>query len=194
MVLRLVEEYGDHFYQFMVSKRYLFIKEFGEGIVDGRLTQLIESYFNEKSEEVDLAEVKRVYEDIFPSRKAGPLYDYFEMNYFELQGRESRYIEKAAEYVKKYPSLQWNVLNELAWAFYEKIDDVSALKMAVKWARKSIEQNDNHYNNDTLAALYFKLGDQKRATKFAEKAIALARTAGEDYSATEGLLEKIRRM
>jgi len=194
MVLRIVEEYDDRFYRFLVDKRYLFIKEFGDRIVDGRLNQLIESHFNEMEDGADLAEVKQVYQDVFPSRKSGPFFDYYEMNYLERTGKTGQYIEKAKSYVKKYPSLSWNSLNELAWAFYEKIDDQSALKRAVKWARKSIGLNDNHYNNDTLAALYYKLGNQKRATKYAEKAINLAKTAGEDPSETESLLNKIKSM
>jgi thioredoxin-related protein len=194
MVLRMVNKYNDRYYRNIVEKRYLYIKEFGEGIVDGNLTRIIEEYFNEMGENVSLTEVKQVYEEVFPSRKSEPLFDYFEMNYFDRTGNTTRYIEKAKTYVKKYTYLSWSSLNELAWAFYEKVDDQSALKIAVKWARKSIDQNNNHYNNDTLAALYYKLGNQKKALKYAERAIELANAAGEDPSETERLLSNIKNL
>ena len=68
------------------------------------------------------------------------------------------------------------------------------LEKAVKWAEKSVELEDAYYNNDTLASLYYKTGDKKKAKKAAEHAIELAKENGEDYSATKELLDKIKKM
>ena len=48
------------------------------------------------------------------------------------------------------------------------------------------------YTNDTLAALYYRLGKRGKAIKTAERAILLARTNGEDYRDTQRLLDEIR--
>ena len=68
------------------------------------------------------------------------------------------------------------------------------LEKAVKWAEQSVEMEDGYYNNDTLASLYFKVGNKKKAKKAAEHAIELAKQDGEDYSATKELLDKIMNM
>ena len=104
------------------------------------------------------------------------------------------YAPKAVEYFKKYPSEDYNQLNEAAWAFYESVEDAAMLKEAVKWAEKSVQLRSLYFNNDTLASLYYKTGDQKKAQKTAEKAIELAKADGEDYAATQELLEKIKKM
>jgi hypothetical protein len=51
-----------------------------------------------------------------------------------------------------------------------------------------------YYNNDTVAALYYKLGKKGKALKYASKAIALAKETGEDYSSTAMLLDNIKKM
>ena len=67
------------------------------------------------------------------------------------------------------------------------------LKEALKWAQRSVAMDDKSYNNDTLAALYFKLGKKNKAIKTAEKAIRLAEATGEDSSSTQELLQQIRK-
>jgi thioredoxin-related protein len=109
-------------------------------------------------------------------------------------GEQGQYPAKAISYYKKYPSEDFQELNEAAWYFYENVEDKNQLKEAVKWAQKSVQLNNLYFNNDTLAALYYKIGDRKNARKYAEKAIALAKAGDEDYTATEELLEKIKKM
>jgi hypothetical protein len=79
----------------------------------------------------------------------------------------------------------------MAWAFYEKTDDVSYLKQACKWAKKSIKQNSSFYNNDTAAAVCYKLKQKKKALKYANKAIELAKKENSDYAETADLKKKI---
>lgn len=194
LVAQLVSEYQDPYYNFMVEKRHLFIKEFGEGRVDGTILRQIENYLFSKIEEINMKEVKEIYDRTFPSSKAGPFFDNFELNYYDALGKKEIYIEKARQYVKKYPNLSANALNSLAWNFYEKIDDKQAIKWAIKWAKKSIALESSYYNNDTLAALYYKQKKKKQALKYATKAIDLAKANGMDFSETSALLEKIQQL
>ncbi len=119
---------------------------------------------------------------------------YFEMSLYRAQQDSENFGKKAVEYYNKYPSDDSEELNTLAWSFYEQIEDKNLLKEALMWSEKSVKLDDNYYNNDTLAALYYKLGDKKKAKKTAEKAIKLAKAEEEDYSATEELLKEIKKM
>lgn len=191
IVSQMVKEYDDEYYRYMVEKRHLFIREFGEGSIDGFLQSYIQRKLYQEVENLDLDMAKNIYTKTFPTSKAVPYYDQFEMNYYDNVGNKGLYIEKAQAYVKNYPSLSWSTLNSIAWNFYEKIDDKRALRKAVKWAKKSVTLDSNSFNNDTLAALYYKLGKKKQALKSANVAVELAQAAGQDYSETTKLIEKI---
>ena len=67
------------------------------------------------------------------------------------------------------------------------------MKKALAWAEKSVKLHESYYNTDTAAALLSKLGEKKKAIKMAERAIELAKTAGEDYSATQLLLDQLKK-
>jgi thiol-disulfide isomerase/thioredoxin len=107
------------------------------------------------------------------------------------------FVENIIPFVNKYMMDNNEMLNNYAWAFYENenITDKEALKNAASWAKKAVELNDNYYNNDTYAAVLYKLGsDKETAQKAAEKAIEFAKKAGADYGATVEMLEKIKNM
>ena len=80
----------------------------------------------------------------------------------------------------------------MAWNFYETTDDKNYLKSALNWASTSVNENSNYMNNDTAAAVAFKLGDKKKATYYAKQAIKLAKESGEDFEETSKLLAKIQ--
>ena len=194
IVLSVANTYKDEYYQDIVQRKHLYIKEFGQSAVFGKLTRIIEKYLYQDLETLKLADAKEIYETTFPSSKAAPFYDSFELDYYDARGQKEKYTEATKAYVKRYPNLTWSALNSLAWNFYLKIEDQKALKKAVKWVKKSINQESNHYNNDTLAALYYKLEKKGPATKYAERAIKLAKEAGADYSETAEMLEKINKL
>jgi thioredoxin-related protein len=194
LIAQLASEYDDPYFNFIVNKRHLFIKEFGEGRVDGIILRHIENHLLTNIEKVDMVKAKQIYDQTFPSSKAGVYFDNFELDYYDALGQKDIYIDKARNYVKKNPNLSATALNSLAWNFYEKIDDKKALKWATKWAQKSVDLEDGYYNNDTLAALYYKQHNKKKALKYAQKAIELAKATGLDFSETSALLEQINQL
>lgn len=86
----------------------------------------------------------------------------------------------------------WQTLNEKAWAIYENETDKTKLAEALEIARKSIAMQENYYNTDTYAHLAYKAGKKDEALKMAERALELGKTSGEDTSATQALIKKIR--
>ncbi|NND31792.1 MAG: DUF255 domain-containing protein [Saprospiraceae bacterium] len=194
MVAQLTKEYGDLYYNYMVEKRLLFIKEFGEGRVDGTILRFIQNHLNDQLGNLQMDDAREIFNSTFPPSKAALYFDRFEMNYYDAIGNEEKYIEKSQQYVKSNPNLSANELNTIAWNYYEKVDSPKALKWAIKLAKKSITLDSNYFNNDTLAALYYKQGNKKKATRYALMAIKLAQADEADYSETEALLEKINRL
>lgn len=87
--------------------------------------------------------------------------------------------------------LGWSELNEYAWNAYLNETDKGKLQTALQWALQSVSKESNFYNNDTVAHLYYKLGNKKDARKYAETALKLGKAAGEDVKETEELLRKL---
>lgn len=111
----------------------------------------------------------------------------------------SRRMENTADemfytvaYMDKYFEKQdWSSLNEYAWFIFENSEDKDHLKKALGWALQSVKLENNFYNNDTVAHLYFKLGDKKNAKLYAQTAVKFGKEAGENTGPTEELLKKL---
>lgn len=84
-----------------------------------------------------------------------------------------------------------NELNSIAWNFFENATDKVALNKALLWAKQSVKLQEGYANTDTVANLYFKLGDKANTKVWASKAIELAKKEGEDYAETQTLLDKV---
>ncbi|MFP4529347.1 MAG: hypothetical protein ACLFQX_12430, partial [Candidatus Kapaibacterium sp.] len=61
------------------------------------------------------------------------------------------------------------------------------------WVERSIELNSNYANQDTYAAILYKLGEYEKALKHANLALEMARKEGKETPAeTVELREKIK--
>lgn len=103
----------------------------------------------------------------------------------------TQYATLAQSYFGDGSKAEASELNSAAWRFYEKIDDKKALLHAVKWAEQSVKLDESYANTDTLAHLYFKVGDKANAKKWALRSIELGKKDNEDVTDTEKLLKKL---
>lgn len=114
-----------------------------------------------------------------------------QMTFFYAMQDWKSYAETTVKFVERYALDNPSLLNQYAWGFFETVSDKSMLEHAARWAKKSTELNDAFYNNDTHAAVLYKLGKKAEAKKVAEHAIELGKKGGEDVKETEELLKKI---
>lgn len=88
----------------------------------------------------------------------------------------------------------WNnseELNNLAWYYYNYVDDPAGLQIALECVKRSMELDKNYNNTDTYAALLFKTGENTKALKVAKEAIEIAKANDEDYETTTDLINEI---
>ena len=106
---------------------------------------------------------------------------------------KNEYQRLAMEYYKdgSSPEFSSNELNSMAWNFFENATEKSTLNKALLWAKQSVKLEEGYANSDTVANLYFKIGDKTNAKTWATKAIELAKKEGEDYAETQALLDKL---
>lgn len=114
-----------------------------------------------------------------------------ELEYYKGVEDWKAYSKHASAYLGKNEVENYNLLNSIAWTFYEQIDNKKLLKQAEGWAQESIAINSNYHNNDTYAALLYKQGKIDEAYTAAEKAMTIAKYKRQDYTATKKLMEKI---
>ncbi|MCB0550429.1 MAG: thioredoxin fold domain-containing protein [Phaeodactylibacter sp.] len=194
LIFESAESADSKLFDYIIEKRAAFAELYGEYNVLGKLQQMIISSLDPSgTPEETLAKADAQFQKAFPE-DAAMMSANFRMNYFRMLGQVDEFAETAINYYEKYGSESSMELNNIAWSFFENVEDQKMLEKAVKWAEKSVELEDAYYNNDTLASLYYKTGDKKKAKKAAEHAIELAKENGEDYSATKELLDKIKKM
>lgn len=102
-----------------------------------------------------------------------------------------QYKSLAQTVAKKHADDDWELLNSIAWTYYEQFDDRADLKKAVNWAEKSVEIEAHYYNLDTYGMLLAKLGESQDAKIQLASAIEKANEEGLDASATEKALQEI---
>ncbi len=193
LVFQAADDPADPYFQEIIKHREAYEAMYNEQYVSGKLQRVIAlSLDEEESEAAMMQKAESLFTKAYPDNP-GPVYANFRMRYYQAN-RPELYPQAAVDYLKEYPSEDANELNAIAWSFYEDVDDEAMLKEAVKWAESSVALNSTFYNNDTLAALYYKLGKKQKAKAAAEKAIKMAKASGEDYSETKELLEKIERL
>ena len=61
-------------------------------------------------------------------------------------------------------------------------------------ALESVEQESVFANNDTVAALYYKMGEKEEALAYAKIAIDLGKKEGADVSETQEMLRLIKKL
>lgn len=181
-------------FDYVVKNKDAFAERYGKTVVTKKVMDLIYGAVRDTKEKSSLVQLDEMFAKAFPE-EAEKMSAKYRLTYYRQAGDREKYAESAINYYSKFKNeVTSEELNETAWTFYEVIDDKAQLKKAVGWTKKSIKMDNNYYNNDTLAALYYKLGKKKCALKAGNKAVAMGRETGQDISETENLLKRIQGM
>ncbi|MDZ4682830.1 MAG: thioredoxin domain-containing protein [Saprospiraceae bacterium] len=186
-IFQYVESADSKLFDHLIKNKAAFEQTFGKEVVMGKVEQLIAQKVLE-GDQPDLKVADALYAKVYPEM-AGEMSARFRMNYYQMTGDMNNFAQSAVAFFDKYPSKDMMQLNNVAWAFYESVTDKAMLKKAVGWAKASIKLDAQYFNSDTLAALYYKIGDKKKSKKAALAAIEIAKKNGEDYSGTEQFLK-----
>ncbi len=101
------------------------------------------------------------------------------MNYERLKDFKG-YASVAQENVQNYLWDDANELNNVAWTFYEKVEDQQALLSALRWAQRAVELAPEHHILDTYAHLLAETGKKEKALEV--ELMALEKAQAEEAS------------
>ncbi len=194
MIIMTIDSPNSPFFDYLVENRADFQELFGTTAINEFVVNLINRELLKGERTLPAPQqMKELYTKAYPSL-APMLSARFEMNYYRMSGDQEKFVDAAIRYTNAFGMEDADQLNEVAWNFYESVEDQAALAQALKWAERSVELDRKYFNLDTLAALHFKLGNKESAKAFAQEAIDFAKKTGEDYQLTEQLLENIESM
>ncbi|MFM9948507.1 MAG: thioredoxin family protein [Saprospiraceae bacterium] len=186
-IFQYLETVDSKLFDHLLKNKAVFEQTFGKEVVMGKVEQLIAQKVL-GSDQPDLKVADALYAKAYPEN-AGEMSARFRMNYYQMTGDIDNFAKSSVAFFDKYPSKDMMQLNNVAWAFYESVTDKAMLKKAIGWAKASVKLDAQYFNSDTLAALYYKIGDKKKAKKAALAAIEIAKKNGEDYSGSEQFLK-----
>jgi len=191
LIYNMTEDADSEMFEYLVANKSLFVEQYGGSELEGKIQQIIFAKIGTEDKDLTMEDVGALFQKAYPSR-AAKMTSAYRMTFTRERGDRAGFANAALDHFKKYPSTDPDELNDTAWTMYQVIDDNVLLKGATKLAKQSIKLDKGYYNTDTLAALYSKMGKKGKALKTANKAIALAKEGGEDYSTTEELIQKIK--
>ncbi len=108
-----------------------------------------------------------------------------DLTLYQMKGDMPKFIELVYNGLDTYYANDYQMLNQMAWNFFQMTTDKKYLEKASGWAKKSINLKSTPENNDTYANLMFKLGNKEEALKYEKIALELAKKANTDISKYE---------
>ncbi len=113
-----------------------------------------------------------------------------QLEYYVKMEDWKKYAATSTDYLDNNELDQHALLNNIAWTFYENIEDKEQLAKAEKWIRDAIQLRREYNYLDTLAALLFKQGKKEEGMEMAQNAIELAKKTRKNPKPTHDLIKK----
>ncbi len=191
-IMRYCEDADSKMFDYLTKNRASFVAQFGDQAVVDKIQNIVyQSIYDQP--DMTLDQIDRLFEQAYPE-KAAELSSKYRMTYYRNRGDRAGFATSAIDHYSIYGAEDATELNDVAWTFYEVIDDPKLLQGGIDLAKQSVKIKADYFNMDTLAALYKKSGNKKKAKKAAKKAIKLAKKSNQDASLTEDLLKEIKKM
>lgn len=97
--------------------------------------------------------------------------------YYQNKQDWNNFQTAVVSYMKDYGhKVNPGQLNSFAWTVFENCKDMTCVKEALEWSKRSFKDIENPAFIDTYANILYKLGNKDEAIKWEEKAIALGGT------------------
>jgi len=190
LIYKYTESVESETFKYIVTNQSAFEEKFGKNEVTKNIQNMVFDKIH-SSKNIKLEEIDELFEVAYPGEHK-KMSSQYRMTYFRQRGDRAGYAESAIEHYSNYSTTDPGELNDVAWTFYEVVNDKKLLSHATKFAKKSIKLEKDHYNLDTLAHLYHKMGKNGKAIRTAKKAITFAEAHQMDSSGSSALIEKIK--
>lgn len=167
----------------------------GAGTTNNKLTEIIESsevfpsLFKKGAAAPDWKSLSETLQSKYPNQ-AAEVVTSSKVMYYQRKKDWNNFEVAVQEYMKNYGAKATPAqLNSYAWTVFENCKDMTCVKDALDWSKRSFAENNNPAFMDTYANILYKLGKKEEAITWEEKA---ANQAGENEK--KGYLETVDKM
>lgn len=182
--------------QYILKNKNAFAKEYGNDIVDSKLKTAFAAEFDKiiKSRNYSKTAFDSLKGVVSKSGydKADEVNMAADYSLFKRKKDVDNFVP-AADLLLKLKSATTEKMNEAAWFVFENSSDKEKLEKAAGWAKKGFEMNEESGICDTYANILFKLGKKQEAIKYEEKALELAKKAGEGVEEIQKTLDEMKK-
>jgi len=182
--------------QYILKNKNDFAKEYGNEVVDSKLKAAFAAEFDKiiKSKNYSKTAFDSLKEVVSKSGydKADEVNVAADYSLFKRKKDVDNFVT-AADMLLKLKSATTEKMNEAAWFVFENSSDKEKLEKAAGWAKKGLELNEESGICDTYANILFKLGKKLEAIKYEEKALELAKKAGEGVEDIQKTLDEMKK-
>jgi thiol-disulfide isomerase/thioredoxin len=181
-------------FDFLVQNRTAFELKFGDLEVDKKIDRLVGTRIDQllslkDGEETKMfEEVKTLYTKLDANTAVAQTAN-FKMTYHRNGGNRKDFALAAIEYIENMPEISAIELSDIAFTFYRVIEDEGQLELALGWAKRALKEEKDVSHYETVASLYYKLGNKGKAKKYAKQGIEYAKSQNEDAKNLSELIE-----
>ena len=172
----------------LIENRNAYAAQFGESAVENRIQSLVYNAIRKAEQPLETAPL--LFERAYPD-KAAQFTQQFKLNHYRDQEDGVQYAKEVESYLVSSTNISEDQLNEIAWNYYDLVTDQNQLKFILKKAKATRKKANTYLNNESLALLYAKTGKTKKAKKFINKAIGIAKTKKMSAASSEDLLAEL---
>ncbi len=191
-----VNDIEDPIFELIMDNKAAYETKFGKKETNVHLTNLAITTFRKALQAKDTKLFQKTVDvvDVMDFDKKHWIWIQMNLEFHKKTVNWKEYVKVASEHLDlskiRTDRSTADVLNNIAYMFYEHTDDPDNLAKAETWSRKSVQLKNTYHSQDTLAALLFKQGKNKEALEVANKAIEMAKKRRKNYKSTQELIEK----
>ena len=193
--LNVSDPYSEQF-QYLINNKASFARKYGKDTVDQKIHSVLLDQFIAIYEEADITlfatQALREMISRVDFEQKEELKSMVDMKFADLKQNWGLFAESVVKVVRQQEVTDPEQLNEFAWKFYLFVNDQEKLLAAVEWMETVLKDYPEATYLDTYASLLYKTGNQKKAVKFAERALQAAGYELQDLVHYEVQLEKFK--
>lgn len=195
-ILDFVTRTDAKMFDYLLENRAQFEEKFDKGLVARKINRLVSTRIDQLLSMKDgttdniFAEAYQLFSKVNPGEEKQRTAS-FKMTFHRNGGDRLNFANAAVEYIDLMPEISADELSDIAWTFYRVVEDEKLLKKALKWSKKALKMEYDVQHFDTVASLYYKLGNKRKAKRYIKKGIKYGKRNDEDYTSLEELLEAI---
>lgn len=188
LIFKLTNSATSPLFDYLINNKASFIQQFGQSKVENQIQSIVQTFL--RSSENPIAAADTLLPRVYPERGAN-LANAFKLNHYREAEDGVNYAKAVNQYLAMPASKEQEDINEIAWNYYDLVNDKVAVKQLLNRVKKSAKSDPSYYNLESLALLYAKYGKSRKAKKLTKKAISLAKQANRSAASAEDLMAEL---